>query len=229
MQHSRSVIFAIGLTFGFGMSAASAQDLSRYRAYALESNLASVSASSGARPTDVKTLHERPASIQELQWRAPYLGSRDTLVDPVGAITFSFYNDTLYRVAVSYDRSRTEELTDRDLIDSVSATYGMPVLAATRAPTRGTLALPADSILLARWENPDTLVSLVRNRYALEVQLVVLSKTLNTRALSAIAESVRLDGIEAPMRAAAQREKEVGDASAARDKTRTTNKAAFRP
>src|SRR5689334_13105626 len=98
MQHSRYVILAVGLTFGMGMDTASAQDLSRYRAYALESSLASVVASSGARATDAKTLHERPATIQELQWRAPYLGSRDTLADPVRAITFSFYNDALYRV-----------------------------------------------------------------------------------------------------------------------------------
>ena len=116
MQHSRSVIFAIGLTFGFGMSAASAQDLSRYRAYALESNLALVSASSGARPTDVKTLHERPASIQELQWRAPYLGSRDTLVDPVGAIrTRAMEIDAPDTIGVVHECGRTEQQAIDDL------------------------------------------------------------------------------------------------------------------
>jgi hypothetical protein len=38
-----------------------------------------------------------------------------------------------------------------------------------------------------------------------------------------------LDTIEAPRREAEQRKKEAGDASAARDKTRIINKAAFRP
>ena len=47
----------------------SAQDLSRYRVYVLESSLESVIATSGARAADAKTLHERPAKIQELEWR----------------------------------------------------------------------------------------------------------------------------------------------------------------
>jgi hypothetical protein len=227
MQHSRSVIFAAGLIFGMGT--ASAQDLSRYRAYVLESSLGAVLASSGARPTDTKTLHERPAVIQELQWRAPYLGSRDTQADPVRSITFSFYNDALYQVTVSYDRSRTEGLTDLDIIESISATYGMPVLATTGALTAPVEMIRADNILLAQWEHPDTLVSLLRSSYVPEFQLIVSSKRLVTLARSAIAESVRLDGVEAPARAAAQRKREADDASASRNKTRSTNKGAFRP
>ena len=97
-------------------------------------------------------------------------------------------------------------MTDRDLIDSVSATYGVPVLAMTGTLTAPVATAPADS-----------------------TQLVVSSKRLATLARSAIAESVRLDRIEAPARAASQREREAGDASAARDKTRATNKGAFRP
>ena len=50
----------------------SAQALSGYRAYVLESSLESVLATSDARSTDVRTLHERPSKIQELEWRAPY-------------------------------------------------------------------------------------------------------------------------------------------------------------
>ena len=54
---------------------ASAQELSRYRGYVLESTLESVVATSGARETEVKTVHERPAKIQEMEWRAPYVNS----------------------------------------------------------------------------------------------------------------------------------------------------------
>lgn len=226
MHSPRVIIVAAALTFG--MVTASAQDLSHYRAYALGSSLASVIASSGARPMDAKRLHERPADIQELQWRSPYLGSRDTLADPVRTITFSFHNDALYQITVSYDRARTEELTDRDIIESVSATYGTPVLATTRASTSPT-ATPGDAVLLAQWEHPDSSVLLLRGSYVPEFRLVVWSKTLGTLARSAIAESVRLDGIEAPQRAADLREREAGDAIAARDETRTANKAAFRP
>lgn len=49
------------------------------------------------------------------------------------------------------------------------------------------------------------------------------------RARSAVREAIRLDAVEAPRREAAQRKKDAGDASAARDKTRVANKAAFRP
>ena len=59
-----------------------AQELTRYRDYALGSSLASVVAVSGARATDVRTLHERPAMIQELAWRAPYVRTGAALADP---------------------------------------------------------------------------------------------------------------------------------------------------
>jgi len=42
-------------------------------------------------------------------------------------------------------------------------------------------------------------------------------------------EAARLDAIEAPRRAVEQQKKEAADADAAREKARTTNKAAFRP
>ena len=106
---------------------ASAQDLSRYRAYALESSLDSVIAASGARVGDAKSLHERPARIQELEWRAPYGSSGSELADPVRTIVFTFYNDALYQVVVSYDRDRTEGLTNKDIIESLSAAYGVPL------------------------------------------------------------------------------------------------------
>ena len=48
-------------------------------------------------------------------------------------------------------------------------------------------------------------------------------------ARTAVREAVRLDALEAPRREAAQRKQEAGEASAARDKTRIANKAAFRP
>jgi len=56
-----------------------------------------------------------------------------------------------------------------------------------------------------------------------------LAKALSTRAREAIREAARLDAIEAPRRELEERKKQVADAAAARDKVRTTNKAAFRP
>jgi len=59
--------------------------------------------------------------------------------------------------------------------------------------------------------------------------LVLSSKALTAQAQSAIRESVRLDALDAPRLEAEQRKKEVEETDAARDKTRSTNKGAFRP
>jgi hypothetical protein len=233
MNSARSLVIAVGVVVLSGQllsgQVASAQDTSGYRIYVLESTLESVVAASGARATDATTLHERPASIQELQWRAPYVNSRSTLADPVRQIVFTFYNDALYQVVVNYDRDRTEGLTNSDIIESVSAAYGVPVLAsATTRASPPPEAFP-NSIVLARWENAESVLTLVRGPYAPEFQLILVSKALSTRARGAIREAIRLDAIEAPRRKAEQRKKEASAARDARDKTRDTNKAAFRP
>jgi hypothetical protein len=207
----------------------SAQDMSRYRVYALDSGVDAVIAASGSRPADVKTLHERPAIIRELHWRAPYVSSTATLADPVREIAFRFYNDALYQLVVTYDRDRTQGLTNGDLLDALSATYGPPALASAKTRTSVPTGVFPDSIVLAQWESADSLVTLVRGSYAPTFQLILVSRSLSTRAGTAIGEAVRLDGIEAPRREAEQRQKEAGHASAALEKTRLVNKAAFRP
>ena len=73
MNSARALSIAVVLLFTSQLG--SAQDLSRYRVYVLESSLESVVAVSGARAADTKTLHERPARIQQLEWRAPYASS----------------------------------------------------------------------------------------------------------------------------------------------------------
>jgi hypothetical protein len=228
MHATRPVLFVVGLA-ALGAQAAPAQELSRYRDYALGSTVDAIVASSGARAANTRTLHTRPASIQELEWRAPYAGSGATHVDPVRDILFTFYNDALYQVVVSYDPDRTEGLTNADIIESVSTVYGIPAI-----PSAKTRAVPPpdalpDRIVLARWEASESVLTLVRGTYAPEFQLVLISKPLGTRARTAMREAARLDALEGPRREADQRKKDAGDAIAARDKTRVTNKAAFRP
>jgi len=230
-HRARSVAIAIGLVLGLGVPPASAQaqDLSRYRAYELAGSLDAVVSASGARSADAKTLHTRPATIQELEWRAPYVGSRTMLADPVREIVFRFYNDALYQVVVNYDRDRTDGLTNADIIDSISATYGVPTpLSPAIRASAPPEAFP-DSIVLARWQNAESTLTLVRGTYAAEFQLILTSRQLGTQARSAIREAMRLDAIEAPRREADQRRKDASDATAVRDQKRTANKAAFRP
>lgn len=227
MNGARSAVIAIGLILS--AHAATAQDVSRYRAFALGSSLDSVIAASGGRLADVETLHQRPATIQELRWRAPYVTSREKPADPVREIVFRFFNRSLYQIVVNYDRDRTEGLTNNDILDTLSATYGMPSPVAAGSRMNPPADALRDSIVLARWETAESLLVLVRGSYNPEFQLFLTSKALQIQAGSAIRESVRLDGIDAPRRELEQRKKEAADASAERDRTRTDNKAAFRP
>jgi hypothetical protein len=153
----------------------------------------------------------------------------NALADPVRGIVFTFLDDALYQVVVSYDRDRTDGLTNTDIIDTLTAAYGPPVLrSAKQQPTRPAAARP-DTVALAQWETAQTSLTLVRAAYAPEFQLILLSKPLSLRARNATREAVRLDAAEAPQRELDQRKKEAAEASAAREQSRTTNKAAFRP
>ena len=219
-------VLVAALTLVVGSHLASAQDLSRYRGYALESSLQSVVAASGARAADARTLHERPAKIQELQWRAPYESSQVLRADPVRGAVFTFYDDALYQIVVSYDRDRTNGLTNTDLLESLTAVYGEPVLKSVRSRPS---AAPPDTVVVAQWDNAGSSLTLLRGVYTPDFQLVLLSKALSTRARDAIREAGRLDVLDAPRLERERRKKEIADASAARDKARTTNKEAFRP
>ena len=221
-----ALIAAIGLALS--ASFASAQDLTRYRAYALESSFDSVMATSGARTADAKTLHVRPARIQQIEWRPAYARIDDEQADPVRQLTFSFVDDALYQVIVNYDRSRTDGLTDTDIIALLTTTYGTPSPLSPRARVSAGESI-YDTVVIARWETSTASLTLFRAAYTPEFQLVLISKPLNARAVSAIREATRLDALEAPRRALEQQKKEAADAEAAREKARGANKAAFRP
>ncbi len=221
--------FVIGTVLSLFGHVASAQDVSRYRGYVLESSVESVVGTSGARSADAKTIHERPAKIQELEWRAPYVSSGSELADPVRGIVFTFLNDALYQVVVSYDRDRTDGLTNNDVIGTLTAAYGEPTLRSGKRQLPRPAAAQSGTIALAQWETAQASLTLVRRSYPSEFQLILTSTPLSLRARNAIREAVRLDAAEAPRRELDQRKKEAAEASAAREKARATNKAAFRP
>jgi hypothetical protein len=201
-----------------------------YRGYALESSVASVVEASGARTDAIRTLHERPARIQEVEWRVPYGQSGVELADPVRDVRFSFYDDKLYEIVVTYDHGRTAGLTPDDVIESLSAIYGRPLLS-----SRGTApnALPADvsasTKIVATWGDSATRMTLTQGTYTPNYQLALISKTLDADARTAIKEALRLDKLEAPQRELDRRQRSVADATIASQKARGVNKAAFRP
>ena len=227
MRGTAFVVVAVVLAFTGQFT--SAQEPSHYRDYVLGASSEAVATASGTRPADLKTVHERPATIQRLLWRAPYVRSTDISPDPVREIAFSFYNDSLYQVIVNYDRQRTVGLTNSDVVESLSATYGPAVAASAKSrfdvPSDG---LPG-SVAVARWQSADTMLTLLRAEDAPEFQLILESKAASASARRAIRESTRLDTLEAPRRDLERRTKEASDAEAEQDKARVTNKAAFRP
>jgi hypothetical protein len=224
MKSVRAV--AIASVVVLGAQPVVAQELSRYRGYALESSVAAVVAIGGARASDARTLHERPARVQELGWRAPYARSAGDLADPVRDVRFGFCDDRLYEIVVTYERDRMEGLTDADVVESLSA---VPLLLQTTTGSSVPADVPADTAVVARWEDAASLVTLTRGTYSPQYQLALVSKALHARVLAAITEAVRLDAQEAPQRELDTRKKEVADARSASDKARVVNKAAFRP
>jgi hypothetical protein len=219
---------AVGVVLGVRDIAAQAPF--RYREYSLGSGVAAVAQINDTREGDIKVLHERPARIQELAWRAPHAPLENQQPDPVREVLFSFYDDQLYRIVATYDRERMQGLTNDDVIEVVSKAYGTPLLRHARmAQNEVPPDMRADTVAVAQWDDPASLLTLTRGTYSSEYQLVLASKTLGPRAQAAIKEALRLDTREAPERERVRRSKEAADVQVTSEKARVANKAAFKP
>src|SRR6185295_9809419 len=84
------------------------QGQAQYRDFLLGSDLASVAKLARIDGSTAKMIHERPALMQDLEWRPTHWMSDSAAnqSDPIQQVTFSFYNDQLFRVVVDYDRDR---------------------------------------------------------------------------------------------------------------------------
>lgn len=210
-----------------------AQDHDRYRDFRLGSDVATVSMAAGVVAPEIKVIHQRPALIQELTWRPRYAVRRSSSAetDATEQIVFSFYNDRLFRLTVDYDRTRTEGLTDTDMIEAISAIYGSqvkPTVARAR-PTPSTFEEQSGNPV-ARWGDADDSITLYRtSSYSTSFRLVLTATPLATLARTAAARAAVLDDREAPQREAAREKREAEDRRAAQEKARSTNKAVFRP
>src|ERR1051326_1938229 len=96
-------------------------DLSKYRNFQLGMPLADVAKESFAAKSDVKLISSRPERVEEMTWRVGWTPpSSDVARVPFSSVVFAFYNNSLYRISVSYDRDRTRGLTDGDMVESIS-------------------------------------------------------------------------------------------------------------
>lgn len=209
------------------------QGWSQYRNFELGSNVAVISAATGGVGSDARTIHQRPALLQDLEWRPSRWTAQANApsTDPVERIIFSFYNDQLFRIVVDYSRDRTEGLTQADLIEALSATYGAVLPNTTRTAGRAASQVEIESgSPFARWGDAEhSVVLYTTSSYRTTFRLIVTDAPLAELARKADAEAQRLDVQEAPQREVARQAKERDDEQAAAAKARSTNKDVFRP
>jgi len=202
-----------------------AQDLSRYRHFALGMSLTKLLVRTDQKMSDVKTIHDRPALIQELTWWPPNVPGTSLRSGGVEQILFSFYNGDLYKISVTYDRPSTEGLTEEDMVKSISAKYGPATIVAPDIDSPDKPAFNTRQRPVASWEDSQYGVNLVRFYFGDVLGLVVFSKPVNAQAELAIGEAVKLDEQEGPRREADYQKKQKDDLEAARQK----NQKSFRP
>jgi hypothetical protein len=201
------------------------QDLSKYRHFTLGMSLTALLERTDQKMADVKTIHSRPALIQELSWWTARASAISPQSDSVERVLFSFYNGELYKIAVTYDRLSTEGLTEDDMVKSISAKYGHATIAAPELDPALNSRYDVRQKPVASWEDAQFSLMLVRSFFNDILGLVAFSKQVNAEAEAATAEAVRLDEQEGPTRDAERLKKQMDDLQVARDK----NKRSFRP
>ncbi len=235
MTNIRTIVISM-LGVAFSASLLYAQDLSTYREFQLGTSLPVVAKQVRMKLTEAKTTHQRPALIQELEWQALYLDTKQP-ADSVRNLLFSFYNGELFRLVVTYDRDNTEGMLAEDFIEAMSAKYGVAtkpvtelILPSTYLPNDGEKIITERSEkVIARWEDAQFSYNLFQPYSTAPFGLVIYAKRLDALARAAIVEAVRLDTQEAPQRESERKKKNEAATRAEQAKVRRANKVPFRP
>ncbi len=201
------------------------QDLSKYRDFSLGMSLPELSSQVDLRPLQTKLIQKHPAVIQELTYwpRGSSDFSRQT--DSVGQIFFSFYNGELFRILVTYDQNATRGLTAEDMVQAISTKYGTPSRPVDEISFPTNELYRSTEKVIARWEDSQYSINLVRSKFLNSFALFMFSKQLDAQAQAAIAKSTELEGQEEPQKEIDRQKKETDDLEAARQK----NRKIFRP
>jgi hypothetical protein len=203
--------------------------LSRYRGVTLGDPVQVVIDQLKLTSSDVKVVHERPTLIQRITWRPRRLVS-GTIVEPdaLGEMVLTFHLGRLASIAVAYEVDRTRGLTNPDLHEVFTNTYGTSILIPTATPT-AIAASRAGPEVIGRWDDTETLVLLWREPSTDRIKLTVTSIAAERAVQEAIADGLRLDASEAPARDLARRATEDAALRARDEKARGDNKATFTP
>lgn len=202
-----------------------AQDFSKYRNFSLGTNLAAVLKHTDQRLLDVKATHDGSLLFQELTWRPANGIGVSYRSESVDELVFSFYKGELYKMVVNYDRASTEGLTADDMVKSISAKYGPATSVALEIDAAANEPYTVRGKPVASWEDSQYSLNLVRSSFSTAFQLIIYSKRVNAEADAALAQTVKVDELEAPQKAI-ERQKKEADAI---ELTRQKNQKSFRP
>jgi hypothetical protein len=197
---------------------------SMYRGFQFSMSLADAVKHSGMDPSEVSTLHNRPAIIQRLEWNPERFSRNSATADSVEAVQFTFYNGKLSRAVVAYSSDKTEGMNVSDMIQAISIQYGHAV-----HPTVAT-SFPSSSFsegvaVLATWEDPSYSVNLVQSPYGEKFGLIAFSKELDLLAQQSVTTGLQMDEQDAPQRQ--KREQQVAEDKL--NKAKLENRSKFRP
>jgi len=195
------------------------QDLSKYRSFSLGMSLVELSNQVDLKPLQTKLIHKHPAVIQELTWWPRESSGSSLEADTVWQVFFTFYNGELYRILVTYDRDATHGLNAEDMVHAISTKYG------TATRPAGEISFPTNELyrstqkVIARWEDSQYSINLVRSRFLNSFALVMFSKRLDAQAEAAFAQSIKLEDQEDRQKEIDRQKKDTADLEAVRQKS----------
>jgi hypothetical protein len=199
---------------------------SRYRGVSIGDSVSVVVASLHLTPGDVAIVHARPAMIQQLTWRPnQFFASKAGPPEALAEMVLTFHLGRLARVVATYDRDRTEGLTNADLHDSFTTIYGTPML----VPTAGGVRSSSEPEIIGQWGDGETLVVLWREAYPRRFKVTVSSVAADRLLQGALASGARLEATEAPTRDMVRRLSEELTQRRLDEQSRLDNKSAFKP
>ena len=115
MLKSRIAWLACGL-FTTGVGLAAAADFSTYRGFRFGAKIEAMVKLAGAKPTDVRVMHTRPALIQEFTWRPIYVSPSTTKrPDPVQDGVLRFFNGDLFQMVITVIMVNLEQVIHVDV------------------------------------------------------------------------------------------------------------------
>jgi hypothetical protein len=212
-----------------GTSVLYAADFSSYRGFQFGMSVPVAAEKAGLKTTDARLVHQRPALIQEIEWRPGSLTVADTVkTDPVQDGMLYFYNGELFRIVITYDRYKVEGMSAEDMTEAISASYGIATKpAAVEIPYHSNYGEVAP--VLARWENAEYSYNLIRTGDQSSFAMALYSKRLDALAQASIVQAVRLEAQEAPQREIEKQEKQKAEERLVLEKARSVNKPNFLP